>query len=590
MKRFSLISDYIGYLNKKDITNCDLRALVAPSQNVIINDAEKIEIRKGYELVTGADTSGVGIIGSFDWTTNSNTERQIVVTADGKIKFLHGTTYYDLLTGMDAGTEVNFDTWWSTGENKDLLLFVKQDDTINMWSGAVATLDSVTSSTVTILEDTSVAEERFLLTGTTSFILEGTEYTYTGVSGKTFTGVTPDPTSGGHTTGVILYQSVRVTDNKPADGLVNSVINVLNNYVYIGGYNSRALYMSKLADYTDFTFSSNRLPGEGALMYLDSNVKALVNSDEGNEYVSGGQDDWYQIVFSLSSDNTKEIVQIKKLKAGPGQGALTQSAVGNIKNAVLYINNELAVDELGRVESIDTPQSKPISDSIANEFKDADYTIDPHIKYFRNKTYITLPSESKVLIYDHEKGFWFPPQILPISRFAIIDGELYGHSKDNLETFKLFSGTSDNGQPFTARAAFSYRNLGRPDWKKSFDHYLVEGYVSTNTKLTCGLKYDFGGVQGIEEHTIDGSDSKITLQTTSDGSIGKNPLGSNPLGSITDSVDDLPKFRIIISTQKKDFYEFQTIFETQSTDYNWQILRHGPNALESRADGVEIKS
>jgi hypothetical protein len=591
MKRYSLIQDYVGYLNKKDITNCDPRALVAPSQNVIINDSDKVEIRAGTELYTTADTSGVGIRNSFDWTTNTNTERTIISTNDGKVKFLNGTSYIDLMTGITVGNDVNFTTWWSTTENKDLLLFVKGDATINMWSGAVTTLASVTANTITKEGVETWAESRFLVAGTRQVVIDGVTYTYTGGEGTTtLTGVTGDPTAGGHAVGAVIHQAVRVTSNSPYAGAANLSIDCLNNYVYVGGINTRAVYMSKSTDYTSFTFTANRLPSEGALFYLDSNFKAFVNSDDGNEYISGTNDDWYQILFTLSSDNSKEAVTIKRLKSGPGQGALSQGAVGNVKNAILYINSELAVDELGRVENINTPQSKPLSDAVAFEFENADYTISPHIKYWRNKTYIALPSDSKVMIYDHEKGYWFPPQILAISRFAIIDGELYGHSKDNIETYKLFTGTSDNGLPIAAKAAFSYRNFGRPDWKKSFDEYFTEGYISSNTKLTLGIKYDFGGFKGVTEKTIDGSDAKITYQTASDGSLGKNPLGKNPLGSITDSIDDLPKFRDIKPLVRKDFYEVQTIYETNDVDYRWQILRHGPNVLESNAEGVEIKN
>lgn len=590
MKKFPLITEYVGYLNKKDITNCDPRALVAPSQNVIINDAEKVEIRKGYSLFTDADTSGVGINGSFDWTTNTNVERHLVVTDDGKIKFLNGTSYIDLVTGMDAGTKVEFATWWDEDQQIDLLLFIKQDDTINMWSGAVGVYDTSTTNTIVLETDTSVAEERFLSTGTTTLILDGTEYTYTGISGKTFTGVTPDPTLGGHTTGAVIHQGVRVSSNTPYVNAKNSAIGVIDNYVCVGSQFSHMFYMSSADDYTDFTPTNPRVASDPVVLKIDSTITAFAVSGDGVMYISGSKDDWYSLSFTTSADLLNESVSINRLKSGPGQGALTQSSVGNIKNAILYINNELAVDQLGNVENINTPQSKPLSDSISNEFKDADYTIDPHIKYFRNKTYIAIPSDNKVLIYDHEKGYWYPPHILPVSRLAIIDGELCGHSKDNVETYKLYDGTSDAGQPFTARAAFAYRNFGRPDWKKSFNQYFVEGYMSTNTTLTCGIKYDFGGMNGIQEYSLSGIDSKIMLQTISDGSLGKNPIGSNPIGSITDSVDDLPKFRAIIPTIKKDFYEMQTVFETQAADYQWQILRHGPNVNESTADGVEIKS
>jgi len=812
MKKYALVSDYIGYLNKKDITNCDPRALIAPSQNVIINDSERVEVRGGTELDGQADSSGDGIVSSFDWNTNSNTERNIRVGGEtmqvrynnttisyglraywkldeasgnaadsvgiitltntdvtydpgkinngavfngstsklegtassivdtanvtvsawikmdptisndanifnnlrcgggstihgycldvgpsGNLQFIFGdgtttprgssdttdlrdnTLHFVVATfdGVDiklyidnvlvktqnrnyaidyttAGTvvqigkrvdgfkglidevgvwnrvlsneeigqlynsgsglaysatamgsvddtyyldifttssnDVNFTTWWSTTENKDLLLFVQQNDDISMWSGAITTFASATENTITKQGATTWAEDRFLLAGTRQVIMDGVTYTYTGGEGTTtLTGVTPDPTTVGHPVGSIIYQAVRTTANTPASGLTNSTIDMLNNHVYVGGYNSRAVYISKSTDYTSFAFSSPRVPTEGALLYLDSNVVGFANSDDGIEYISGTKNDWYKVEFKKSDDLTKEDVEIKRLKTGPGQGARTQGSIGNIKNAIAFVSTEGTVDEIGRLESYDTPQSKPLSDSIKLELANADYSVSPHTKFFKGKIYITIPSESKVLIYDLDKAFWNPPQTLSVSRFAIIDNELYGHSNDNKETYKLFTGTSDNGVAIYARAAFAYRNFGRPDWKKSFNNYLVEGYISPNTTLTCGFKYEFGGSKGIVEKTIVGTDSAIILQSITDGSLGKNPLGSQPLGSITDSIDDMPKFRKLINMTKKDFYEIGVLFESNDVDFRWQLLRHGPNVLESTADGVEYK-
>jgi len=594
MKKFLVTSEYRGYSNKADITNIDPKFLVTPSQNVIINDQEKIEVRAGYTLDGPAGSTNVGIRSSYDWITSTGHERNLRVTGT-KLYYRYvdsndAVTWRDLGLTIASTATVNFAEWWSTAESKDLLLFVDATSNMRMWSGGVTTFASCTTNTITKQGTTTWAEERFLVAGTRSIIINGIPYAYTGGEGTTtLTGVTPDPTGAGIAVGDIVHQSVRTTANSPSSGITTDIIGVLNNYVYVADSSLRTVYVSKNTDYTDYTFTSPvRAPGEGALLTLDAPPVAFVPQEE-DMYISAARDQWYRTVFTLSADLTGESLKIKRLKSGPGQGALSQSSVGQIKNAVLYITNDKTVDTLGRIENINTPESVPISDVVKTEFQDYDYSIDPHIKYFKNKTYIAIPSETRAMIFDHEKKLWNPPQILPIRRWAIIGGELYGHSSATDETYKMFDGTNDNGNPIDWKMYFAYNNFGVRTWGKEFDEYYSEGYISPNTVATMVLKYDFGGFTSIVNKLIDGSDTRILFSTITDNSLGKYPLGQMPLGSITDSPDDLSKFRVIHNTIKQDSYELQVGFEGSNTDDQFQLLSHGPNARTSDSDNIQIK-
>lgn len=593
MKKFLLVSEYLGYINKKDITNVDPRYLVSPSQNVVINDGEKITIRKGYTLDGVANAALTPIISNYDWNTSTNTEQNLR-SYQGELEYryvdsLGAVTWRRLANGFGSSVMFNFAEYWDTTEAQDLLLIVNGDHNIRMWSGGVTTYASSTVNTITKQGSTTWAEERFLVAGTRQVIIGGITYTYTGgESTTTLTGVTPDPTAGGHVAGNVAHQALRVTANTPSANFDNDIIAVLNNQAYIGDLNRRDVYVSKSTDYTSFTFSNPRIPGEGALLTLDSPPSAFAVQEDAM-YIFGNQDQVYQTLFTLSADLTKEALNIKRLKSGPGQGAVSQSSVANIKNSVLFLNREKAVDTLGRIEQINTPQSLPISDPVKSEFLDATYTVNPHIKYFKNKTYVALPSDSKVMIFDHERGFWYPPQILPIRRLAIIGGELYGHSNAVPETYKLFTGTSDNTNPINAIAAFAYRNYGTRSWKKSHDEWYSEGYISSNTTLLLGLKYDFGGFTTILEKEIRGDDDSILFSTISDNSFGKSPFGQLPVGSITDSPSDLSKFRVIHELGKVDYYEVQPFYQSNDDDAQWELIASGGNAMESKTDNVFIK-
>lgn len=592
MSKFNLTSEHKGYINKADVTNTDPRFLIAPSQNVIINDGERVGKRQGYTLLGQSNSTNTPIVSSYDWITSTNVERNL--RAYGTVlEVLYGGSWITLASSLSS-VSLNFAEWWSSAEVKDLLLWVDGSSNIHMWSGAITTFASATANTITKQGTTTWAEERFLTAGTRQVVINGTTYTYTGGEGTTtLTGVTPDPTAAGHTVGSVVVQAVRTTANSSTTGLPsafqNSLIKTLDNYVYVADSSRRDIYISKSTSYTDYSFTTPlRLPGEGALITLDSSPVGLVVEDS-SMYITGSKDDWYQTKLTTSADLTKETLTIQKLKSGPGQGALSQSSIGNIKNSVIYFSNERTVDTIGRVENIDTPQSRPLSDPIKTELLGYDVTVPPVVKYYKSKTYIGFPSEGKVLVYDHTRRFWLPPWTMPVRTFAIIDGDLCIHSALTPETYKLFDGITDNGTPINAIAAWAYRNFGYPAEEKTFDEFYVEGYIAPGTKLNCGLKYDFGGSESIKELTIDGANTNIIFGSNSDGSLGKWPIGNQPIGSITDSPDDLPKFRVIYQTDKIDHYELGVVFQTNDEDSQWEILRHGPNMTLSTSINTKIK-
>ena len=137
------------------------------------------------------------------------------------------------------------------------------------------------------------------------------------------------------------------------------------------------------------------------------------------------------------------------------------------------------------------------------------------------------------------------------------------------------------------QATIPIRLIG--SWTKEFNEQYSEGYISSNTVATMVVKYDFGGFTSIVNKEIDGSDARILFATTSDNSLGKYPLGQMPLGSITDSIDNLSKFRVIHNLVKQDCFEVQVGYEGSTVDDQFQLLAQGPNALESESDNLPIK-
>lgn len=590
---FTITNKFQGYRSKADETNMEGSGfLVSGSQNVVSTDGDTVAIRGGYTLFGQAGSGNNKIRSSYEWFTHRNTELMLR-SDDDELEVYDSTsdTWVRLENGW-ADVDFQFAEYWDTTEGQDALLFVNGSSNIYYWSGGKTTFASATVNTITKQGSTTWSEEGFLVAGTRRVLIDGIAYTYTGGEGTTtLTGVTPDPTAGGHTVGDVVLQQVRTVANSAIPGLPdtfnNDLVATVENQVWIGSLTDRGIYKSKVNDFEDFAFSAPRLVGEGLILTLDSTPTAFAPQEKVMQ-ISAGKDFWYQTVSTLSDDLTSESIAVERLKTSPQQAALQQSAVGYTKNSVVFISNEPTLDSIGRVENIDTPQSKPMSDSIKTDFDSYDFT-DAHIRYFKNSLYITVPQEGLVLVYNIERGFWEAPWTLPAGRLAIYRGDLYLHSNVTNETYKLFQGTSDAGSlPIEAIARFNYVNGGSRETKKTHDEWFSEGYITSNSTLQLDLFIEYSGSGGIITKEISGRTTQNTIFTVNNSwSLGKHALGSSKLGG--SDVSNKNKFRIIHEMPPEKYYELQPQYSSNDVDQYWEVLAYGCNMRVANDDRSEIK-
>ena len=475
-------------------------------------------------------------------------------------------------------------------------------------SGTACTINITAIATGSITKNgtSTWAEEGFYSSTANSakkiITINGTDYTYTGGEDSTMLiGISSTPV--GEATGSIIHQKVYTNPNSILTGLPttlnNDLISLLKGQIYIASFTNRSVYISKQGYFDNYTFSATRKIGEGAILTLDSNPVGFI-PQESDMYITGGLDDWYKTSFTLSSDNTAEYLQIQRLKTTAQQAAQSQALICKIKNLVCLVNNEPVFDELGRIESNDfsslaTPQSINISDAIKNDFDSYDFT-GGSIAYYKNFIYVTVPTLSIVRVYNIAKGWWEAPWSMAISRFSIIEGKLYGHSSILFETYQMLTGYNDNGNPINAVAKFSYQNYGKRALSKFFNEWYVEGYIKSNTTLTCGIVYDIDGNATTISKTLLGTDSQVVAlsgtTTSSAKSLGKYSLGKVSLGGSTglNTANSLPpKFRVIFTTTRKDFYEVQYFFQSNQVDARWELLAFGGKVSESPYGSNDIK-
>ncbi len=547
--------------------------------------------------------TGVGLSGYFGFYTNPTNGKILELTINGtNIDFTFVSTI-----GVTAGNVLIGATTNDTIAN--LLDLLQNPGVTNAnhvaLSGGNQTLvgyASYTSSnktlanTITKSGSETWAEKGFYYAAGTHYVtINGVNYAYTGGSATTtLTGVTPDPT-GSVTTDDIVHQTVITNSNSSLSLALpnNDLISTRNNQVYVASESNHSVYISAVNDFKDFTFSDPRLVGEGGILTLDGFVVGF-RPQEDTMYITAGKDQWYSTNFTLSSDNTAEALGVERLKTNSNQAAISQEYITNDKNNVLFVSNEPVLNTLGRVAGvITTPQTTDVSAPIVNEFNRYNFT-GGSVKYFKNFIYVAVPREGVIIIYnqtEENNHFWEAPLNYPVSKFSIIDGELYGHSYNTNETYKLFEGYNFNGLPINSVAKFALNSFGTRTNTKSDDETFVEGYISQNGVLNLERQFNLDGCATETSNEIDGSSAQYVCIAGGNGSLGKESMGKNPLGGVLDQDTNIslpPHFNVIVSHQRVPYYLEQTTFSSLSKDLQWELICFGHNAMLTAEGNSDI--
>jgi len=473
-------------------------------------------------------------------------------------------------------------------------------------SGTSATIHitAVATGQIVISGTTGVADSGFYVSSDQNLIINGNTYAYTNVFGNSFLGISPDAT--GEAVDSVIINAVITTPNAAMSGITatfqNGLIATMNNQVFLGALNSSVMWLSKVNDYTDYTSSTPRQVGEGGSLVLDENLVAFVvqgNPTSPTMYISG-TDVWYTVTFTdftnvdSSSGQTLGAVAIK---TGKQQGAQSQAMVSSMKNNTILVSGEPTIDQIGVMENYFTQiQTKNISDPIKLDVDSYDFT-DASIFYFKYFIYVAVPKNGVVRVYNLVTNSWEAPQTLPISRFYIVDGDLYGHSYSTFESYKLFTGYADrvypgfSGFPIAANWVFSYENYGSRFTYKKANAFYVEGYINPNTTLTVTLNYELDGCKTSRTMTLSGNNQQFVCLSAAEGSLGKTSLGKIKLGGdMTPSIQGLPpKFRWIPTFTNKDFFEVNFEFSVLGVNERMELLAFGLNAAGSSQEPVQNK-
>lgn len=617
---YTLRSKFPGYSAREDNTTIDPSFMVSPSQNVVIGTSGRPALVAGYTL-DGNSSSVIdsGILSNYDFTNfkgNVRNMRAGFLTSaanDGKLQFRYvnsagAVSWVDLLTGLTT-VHMCFSDYWDNTALIKYVLWVDGSNNVYSWNGAVTTVSVGGATTLTKQGTTTWQQEGFTATG--SFTIGATTYTYSGGSTTTtLTGVSA--TTVGVAVGTEVHQTPVTTALSGMTGILTTFAPTVigcgrANQIYLGSNTSSNLYISKVNNYLDYSFTSpTRVVGEGALIPLDSYPVKFIpqevyqvgsSTDSYDMYIGEYPSTWGVIRATLSADNTKEQLQHIRLKVASLQSPISERLCGKMKNHVFFIGNDKVANFLGYLSYQNVPDLQDFSYSIIDDMNSYDFT-NGSVFYHKNFIYTAIPEEGIVRLYNmtdqtkqtggvrasiedvsDQPWFWETPITYPIAGFYVTeDGKLGGHGFTASESYILFTGGSFNGQDIDANATFAFNDNADRTQSKASDGCWIEGYIKQNTKLNTSIIGDLDAFQTSQTVVVDGNDSQIVSFGSGAHSLGKNPLGSQPLGGAQTNTSTLPAwFHVIKTYPEVPSYLEQISFETKGVDLQWELITFGTN-------------
>lgn len=600
--RWEMFEGFDGYQTKSDPQKIEVGANPV-GQNTLVNDGDRITTRDfGYEIFpneAARSTSSADIISIHTFRKRDGTNIIIRANDNGTSTTLE---YYAAAIGVWETLETNYTTGATFGfadhntnvDQTGYVYFGNAVEDYSRWTGNIAAL----TATASVGAGSLTVDSTLLFPPTGTVVVCGVDYAYTGTTATTIT------LSGTVTTECASGRGVaQVPETFPAAPKGN-ILRVLNTRMFVAGVASttQALYYSKIADASDFTFSSPRIATDGG----------IINMPEGGGGITGMAIDEQvlyvfkrnlikSVTFTQDSEDLPIVLPVKPFD-GKSQtvGAVSQKSIFTGGNGVFFITPNNEIMNLSRIPDVDYPQVTPISDIIKPTVNNLIWDDSAGV-YWQNKAYFAARSQDNaldkndvVLIWNTDINAWESPILglnvtdWTIAKFGLSDELFFAHNSEP-NVYQINNTGIDDLYGFAANWRSREETFGSPHLTKSIDMFYVEGYIDTNTELTVSLLLDEDGYTNTFSTVIDGGNiTDYIYEFTGYNLFGFNPLGFERFGSNADFTG-LRKFRIYFArgVERIPFHSLQIEFASDGQNQNWEILRYGysiqvqPNPIPS---------
>ena len=355
-------------------TGCTLNITVADSDNGVVQQLAITQNGSGYTTQANLSTSGGNGTGLIVSVTSD-----AIGAVDTFVLVANGSGYS---TGTGAAT---------TG---------------GMGTGFTVNITTVATGFITKQGTTTWAQNRFYTTRNMNLvnIRTGQVYPYTaGFASLTLVGLGD---VSGIQPGDILVQQMITHANivDVTSRITNDTILVYQNQLYLGSFNDPTVYISKNTSFSDFTYSAPRNAGEGGLLTLDG-VSAGLGVLSGYPMAFAGFSSIFQVQYvndTSSGDTSGEDIEVTKLKAGNGMGAISPDCVFAVGNSLAWVSNEPSlrlITASNLIGAVGTSKMMSYSNPIKPDFDAEDWT-DAEGIWNKNELYLFAPKTSHTYILE----------------------------------------------------------------------------------------------------------------------------------------------------------------------------------------------
>jgi len=158
-----------GLLHKKDVTQMPGGALILGSKNVVLNDGDRITVRKGSELFGASSSTQTPIKSMYTFKKRDGSE--IMMRSYGTVlEYYHPDTaaWTNLYSGYTTGQIFGFADHNVNTDNSDFVYFCNAIEPYSRWNGAYTMLNGALSGGETEVVVDGVLTEDVFYSGTAS--------------------------------------------------------------------------------------------------------------------------------------------------------------------------------------------------------------------------------------------------------------------------------------------------------------------------------------------------------------------------------------------------------------------------------------
>lgn len=583
-----------GFQNKYD----DSRNIGTFSigENIVFDVNSNPTPRPGSEVLGSEAANSTPI--KRAWTFETRDGYQYTLrTYDTKLEyFLHGvSTDFSLLKGgFTSGLEFGYGDIGKTVDDTAHTIFCNGTDGWYRFNGAFATVASVTVNTITKSGSSTWSSIGFYSTGTRSFIANGQEFTYSGGEGTTtITGVSPDPSAAGITTGNLVVQSPQLVSSLAS--FKGQVTMAHDGRLHARLETKKSVWnYSKLDDPFDWTAGSNDGDGgakevefggpivafaklnEKALCFKKRLIKSLTFEQFGSRVDAPRYG-----TFTPADDKSTNI------------GATNQKSTISTPFGVFFVTPDKRAVILTGVTQNFQPQYVFLSDPIEPIFTQGLHN-DATAIYVNNYLYYSFKSSPNSTFNDtvircdmssfslNGRFIWSTPFVgWNVSDWNTIFNDETGkydvlfHSSLNSSTYRVVDDKTDNNAAFTTTLRTHGEMFGSQNKQKRIGGGFVEIRMPEQAEILTTLLYDEDGVTSRTEYLLRGNMSEYSFNKSSYNPFGSSPFGSQKIGSNAENNGyNTYRFELEVDPNIRFFKIFLQL-SADGENFDYELVRYG---------------